>query len=134
MHSYGIVCPPSPRFVKVDMDLAAAALRAWYIISHGSEGDLPDHINFDNSGGRGKHTLCPFHKWYFISQKPDPEKCNVVWLNWDTSAPQLCLTELPVATISSLSMVIVSRRQAQPPHIFEGANKKQVANPLSELQ
>ena len=34
--------PPSPRFVKVDMDLAAAALRAWYIISHGCEGDLQD--------------------------------------------------------------------------------------------
>ena len=69
--------PPSPRFVKVDMDLAAAALRAWYIISHGSEGDLPDRINFDNSGGRGEHTLCPFHKLYFISQKPVTVMVNV---------------------------------------------------------
>ena len=120
MHSYGIVCPPPPRLVKVDMDLAAAALRAWYIISHGYEGDLQDYINFDNSGGRGVHTLCPFLKWYIISQKPDPEKCHAVSFNLETEAPQSA-----ACRYNQLALHVY--RSASPgaiPHISGGARKK----------
>ena len=120
--------PPSPRLVKVDMDLAAAALRAWYIISHGYEGDLQDYINFDNSGGRGVHTLCPFLKWYIISQKPDPEKCHAVWFSLETSTPKS-------AACRSNQLALHVDRFASPsefPHISEEA--KQIADLLSELQ
>ena len=112
--------PPSPPFVKVDMDLAAAALRAWYIISHGSEGDLQDHINSDNSGEGVSIHFARLINGILFRRNRNLKNAMLSGSIWKHQLPD----QLPAAPISSPFALIVSPRQANSPTSPRKPNKK----------
>ena len=126
MHSYGIVCPPPPDLSKL---IWTSPLR---LCEHGilfRMGPKATSKTISTLTTRGEGVRIHFAHFINGTLFRRNRTLKNVMLSGSIGIHQLpnpCLSELLVATISSLFMVIVSRRQAQSPTSSRGPTKNKL--------